>query len=175
MGQILSYPADTSPATGDKFLFQDGSSNATKHMTYGTLKDSIAGAAWTSYTPTFANTTLGNGTVTGAYVQIGKTTVVRASFVLGSTSAVASNPTVSVPVNISSSHVTNSPVGTCISLNSGVNTCPGVVQMSGAAAVLPTILVTDSTYGYHSGLAATVPFAWGTSDAIYVFLVYEAA
>lgn len=48
------------------------------------------GDAWTSYTPTWTasttNPTIGNGTLTGAYIQAGKLVIFRIRIVLGSTS-----------------------------------------------------------------------------------------
>lgn len=56
-------------------------------------------AAWSSYTPTWSNVTVGNGTNVGKYLQIGKTVLFKASFTFGTTSSAASSPiSVSLPV-----------------------------------------------------------------------------
>ena len=53
--------------------------------------------AWTSYTPTFTNLTLNNGTIDFKYVQIGKTVHVRGLLTWGSTtSATASALSISI-------------------------------------------------------------------------------
>ena len=44
------------------------------------------GGAWQTWTPTYNNLTVGNGTVTCGYKQIGKTVTFRWIFQLGSTS-----------------------------------------------------------------------------------------
>src|SRR5262245_14617589 len=53
--------------------------------------------AWTTWTPTLANLTLGNGTVTAKYRRLGKTVDYRFKFVLGSTSAVGTSPRFTLP------------------------------------------------------------------------------
>jgi len=57
------------------------------------LSDALGtGTAWTSYTPTTTNITVGNGTVTAAYARYGKTIFGRFNFTLGSTSAMGTDP-----------------------------------------------------------------------------------
>jgi hypothetical protein len=63
----------------------------------GAAATDISGA-WTAYTPTATNFTVGNGTLTGKYVQIGKTVCVRINFTAGSTSSyTASGMAISLP------------------------------------------------------------------------------
>ena len=53
----------------------------------------------TTFTPTWTNITVGNGTSTGSYVQVGDLVFVRASLVFGSTTAVSSSAAgLTVPV-----------------------------------------------------------------------------
>jgi len=55
--------------------------------------------AWSSWTPTVANMTVGNGSVTAKYTQIGKTVHWRATVVTGSTTSYTStNATFTLPV-----------------------------------------------------------------------------
>lgn len=56
--------------------------------------------AWTSFTPTVAQMTLGNGTTAAQWARVGKTIFYRGLITLGSTTTLgASAPTVSIPVN----------------------------------------------------------------------------
>jgi hypothetical protein len=48
-------------------------------------------AEWVAYTPTFANFSLGNGTVTAKYIQQGKMVTVSLQVTLGSTSSVSAS------------------------------------------------------------------------------------
>lgn len=56
-----------------------------------------AEAAWTGYTPSFVNFTLGNGTVVGRYKKVGKTVHVQVQVTVGSTSAFSGAVTISLP------------------------------------------------------------------------------
>jgi hypothetical protein len=66
-----------------------------------TYRDALKAAteAWTSYTPTATNFTVGNGTIAGKYAQVGKLIVIRVNFTGGSTSTyTASAFAISLPV-----------------------------------------------------------------------------
>lgn len=132
------------------------------------------GGAWTSYTPTFANTTLGNGTVTGAYILIGKTVHFRARFVLGTTSAVASGPTVSLPVT-SVALTVDTPLGIAIVLDGGIADYPGTLYWASTTTASPQVTNAAATYGVSNGITATVPITFGSTDNLYVQGTYEAA
>lgn len=57
-------------------------------------------SAWTSWTPTYTNLTIGNGTVVSTYLQVGKLVHFYWRFTVGSTSSSAVNMRVSLPVNV---------------------------------------------------------------------------
>jgi hypothetical protein len=131
-------------------------------------------SAWTSYTPTFTNLTVGNGTINAAYTQIGKTVIVRISFTWGSTTSATSSPTiVSLPVAARN-------VGT--SYGSG----NAYIENSGIAGYIvgPTINTSTSGVAFNvigtNGLISTAvtgaqPFTWGVADFFQTILTYEAA
>jgi hypothetical protein len=56
--------------------------------------------AWTPYTPTTSNITMGNGTVTGAYRKLGRIVHAAAAWTFGSTSALTGRPSIGVPFTI---------------------------------------------------------------------------
>ena len=56
-----------------------------------------ADLAWTSYSPTLTNLTIGNGTLTASYKLIGKTLHIRITFVYGSTTSTSGNVAVGLP------------------------------------------------------------------------------
>lgn len=64
------------------------------------VRDALTGvqAAWDTYTPTWTNLTVGNGTVIARYLQIGKTVHVRISLTGGTTSSASGAVSVSLPV-----------------------------------------------------------------------------
>lgn len=116
--------------------------------------------AWTTYTPT-TNCTVGNGTITGAYMRIGKTVSFRASFVLGSTSVIVSDATLSGPFTASAA---NNYVGAAYYVDASL-----VAFYSGFTK--GSFLGYQNTFGF---VSATAPFTWATSDIIHVSGSYEA-
>ena len=119
-------------------------------------------SAWTAYTPTIANGTLGNGTRTGSYKLIGKTCLWRASFTLGSTSTVSGDFILGLPFS-SISESANS--GNAIYLDVSTNIWYDGFYYAGYPRY-------QSTYGT---LNATNPFTWATGDVMWVYGSYEVA
>lgn len=140
------------------------------------LAGGVAGmfGAWTSYTPTFANTTLGNGTVTGKYIQIGKTVKGWASFVMGSTSAVSTAPTASLPVT-SVSYNTSLPVGITNVLDSGNANYPGLALWASTTTLLLGTALASGTYTTFQSYTSSIPVTFGSADGLFVSYEYEAA
>jgi len=137
------------------------------------LRDFANGfGAKTSYTPTLAGFTIGNGTITGSYTQIQKTVWFEAVLTFGTTTAAASAvPTCTLPVTAASSAVNASLVraqfidnGTAAYLAAGrlLTTTTCAAYIIGASG----ILTTPST---------TTPHTWANADSIYWSGVYEAA
>ena len=156
-GDLIAATANDTPArlavgTNNAFLKAD-SSTAT-----GLVWDN---SAWTSYTPSIGNGSVGNGTLVGYYKLIGKTAHFRVQFSLGSTSTISGDFAVGTPFT-------------------GVN----------AAASANAIYLDASTQFWYNGfyyegypryqqtfgtLSATTPFTWATSDVIWIYGTYEVA
>jgi hypothetical protein len=124
--------------------------------------------AWTTYTPTLTNATLGNGTLTGAYMRIGRTIIWGATFTLGSTSAVSTAPAFALPATVGSSipqhHFTAKLYDTSTATTyHGVGVC--------AAAGTNASLYTHNQVN----VTSTVPFTWATGDQFAMSGTYEAA
>jgi hypothetical protein len=117
-----------------------------------------------SYTPTWGNTgtanTLGNGTITGAYVQTGKVVHFTVTLTWGSTTSAGSgSQTVSLPIT-------------------GTGVIQGVVNYSDASlganhtgqfiTLSPTAVTLLTTGSPAGGVTATSPITWTTSDAVTV-------
>jgi hypothetical protein len=64
------------------------------------VRDALTGiqAAWSTYTPTYTNLTLGNGTAVARYNRTGKTIDLRVALTGGTTSTAAGAISVSLPV-----------------------------------------------------------------------------
>lgn len=139
-----------------------------------------AGSGWTwqTFTPTFANLTVGNGSVTARYTQTGKMVWVLLIFVLGTTSAVGTDPAFTPPVPASALYST-----------AGVNTVVGFGNMfanTAAAQGAPYFNASNASIhlGYYSPSStsntvavttATVPGTWTLNGQFTLNIFYEAA
>jgi hypothetical protein len=138
--------------------------------------------AWTSWTPTWTNLTVGNGTVTAKYQQIGKTVICNLVIVLGSTSSVTGTVAFTVPVTAASRYGTDLYVpGKSYMEDVGVNGYHGGVFNSTATGTVsttvfrPFVLITSGAYAVDTAVGTTVPFTFATGDKIGCSFEYEAA
>ena len=130
--------------------------------------------AWTSWTPTWTNLTVGNGTNSSKYTQVGKLIIARVAFLFGSTSSISGGISFTLPV-------------TSVSYTEGGFYGRGVLRDAGTAeyACLLDISTTTQAIVYAEGaagsyvnataLSSTIPFTWTTNDHISGILIYEAA
>jgi hypothetical protein len=123
------------------------------------------GDAWASYTPTTSAITLGNGTLSGAYMEAGKFVTFRARFILGGTSAITGSPTFTLPVTGTARTFTGDALYYDTSASAFFG---GFAFNSGASSV---VLRSDAS----ASLSSTVPFTWTTGDEILINGTYEAA
>jgi hypothetical protein len=130
-------------------------------------------AVWTTWSPTYANLTIGNGTVTARYMEMGETFVAHWVFTLGSSSAVGTGPTVSLPVTTGSAVET--PIGTAYMLNAGTQGYHGIVLIATSTTVRIVGSLSSGTYVEDVTVSATVPFTWGTADKLIIAVVGERA
>jgi hypothetical protein len=145
----------TTPADSD--AFKDG---ALAMRTLGNGIDSTLGVVtnWTSYTPTTASITIGNGTMVARYYRIGKTVHYFAKFTLGSTSAIAADASISPPFTSAQDYV-----GSATYYDTSA-----AVYYNGFTK--SNFLGYQGLYGYISN---TVPMTWATGDVIRVSATYE--
>ena len=137
---------------------------------YGTALD------WKTWTPTYANITVGNGTVTARYIQIGDTVHCYFELVFGSTTTIAASATISAPVTASSSYpAQRAYVGPVRMEESGVATTTGIVRLESTTTLRPIVTTASTSYTQESGVTSTVPFTWGTADRLFFSATYEAA
>jgi hypothetical protein len=123
---------------------------------------------WQSYSPTYVNFTLGNGTVNySVYSQIGKTVFFRFKITLGTTSSVSSNATISLPVTARVGD--NLPIGLFIANN---GTYYGGTLWSTTTTSAQFIVRNTNT---ETGIGSSTPFAWAATNSMYGTGTYEAA
>ena len=127
---------------------------------------------YTTWTPTWTNLTVGNGTVTARYTQIGKTVKFDLKVVFGSTTAISGVPIFTLPVTVARNSANVSYHFEDVGTNNFVN--PGYLGIG----------VTDMPLQYGSttgdslillNVSATAPFTWTTNDKIIVSAIYEVA
>lgn len=133
--------------------------------------------AWTSWTPTFTNLTVGNGTHASKYSQIGKTVFFRMQFTLGTTSVVGTSPNFTLPVT-SVSLIG----GSQIALGRGVLFDTSAASYFGASALYnsttTSVMAAEGSAGAiinYTSITSLVPFTWATGDTLASFGMYEGA
>jgi hypothetical protein len=135
------------------------------------------GWTWQSWSPTYANLTIGNGTVSASYTQIGKTVFFYWTFVMGNTSVVGTSPTISFPVTTASKYQSNDKLGTGASKSGATDSFLSAAWVT-TTTFCPVAWGAASTYvGGLATLTATVPGTWSGAAADYIRLsgFYEAA
>ena len=134
-------------------------------------------AAWQTFTPTYVNLTVGNGTTVARYVQIGKTVYGYLRFTLGSTSSVGTNPEFHVPVTQNSNVPDFLPTGNAVITDTGTENYLGIsVLRTGSPATIRFMrtLISGSS-AIPASITSTAPFTWTTSDILFMSFQYEAA
>lgn len=128
-----------------------------------------------SYTPTFTNFTIGNGTITYAkFMMSGKKVSVRVRVVLGSSSAMGNTPELSLPVT-SATYVIHAPLGFANLQDTGTNQFKGFVNYFNTTNVFFQNLAVTGSNITGGTITSTVPFTWTTSDEFHLNFNYEAA
>jgi hypothetical protein len=124
------------------------------------LRDPLTGAqaAWTSWAPTIANWTLGNGTISGAYFRTGKTFHYRFKFTFGSTTTPAGTLLFTVPLTPNASN--NHPIGRATINDSGAAFHPALGLNSNGTHIY---FIAD---GGTQIVNATNPMTWATGDTL---------
>jgi hypothetical protein len=139
------------------------------------------GAAWTSYTPTWAaattNPTLGNGTKSGAYIQAGKLVIFRIVIVGGSTTTWGSGVyTFSYPVAPLDNSTNGNPGINAFYWDAGVSDTKPFAGMGVGQSSTSFRVVMTSNDSYMSAVIPVVGTnARGAGDKINIAGTYEAA
>lgn len=134
-----------------------------------------SGWAWQTWTPSYGNINIGNGTVIAKYTQIGKTVIARYNLVFGTTTTLSSSQTISLPVTASSAYTAGvDPLGSLVGVHS-TTYAGGVAYFVNTTTLGFYIWNVAGTYLTQSSITSTVPFTWATSDQLLFEIVYEAA
>ena len=147
-----------------------GSNNALVTAASGEATGLKYAGLWTTYTPTFSGTTLGNGSVSGSYCQIADTAFFRATFILGSTSSIAGPVDCSLPLTASTYGTFDfMNVISQYTDNSTTSFYPSAANIAiGSSSVRLGVTSTSGNYAQYTDYVANVPVAAATSDRIQV-------
>lgn len=131
-------------------------------------------SAWTSYTPTLSNITLGNGSAVASFQRVGKTITATCLFQAGSSTAYSAGTLAfSLPVTPSTNYTTvgNYAVGDAVVQNGATTTRVPATAFINTSGNL-NFMVTNAANTIASN---TVPGTFGTSAVISWTVVYQAA
>jgi hypothetical protein len=173
-GDLFTYstaPARLAVGNNGETLVAD--SAATTGLAY---KSAATLYPWTTWSPTYSNLTIGNGTVTARYQQIGKLVTVFWKLVWGSTTSFTAYPIIALPVAAAQNDILISGVSQLADASAGTIFNGYVWSETGGTAFQPMATNASSTYAYSSYLTAnTIPMTWTTSDVMICRFTYEAA
>ena len=131
---------------------------------------------WKTWTPTYANISVGNGTVVARYVQIGDKFRAQYMLTFGSTTTMGTAHTISLPVTADTSFTASRlNLGPAILFEDGTAVNHGFVKQNSSTTVTVVVFNAASTYLQGTAITATVPFTWGTSDILSFNISGEAA
>ena len=136
------------------------------------LDANILSQAWTAWTPSWGNLSVGNGTLVARYTRIGKTVLFEVKLTFGSTTSISGTVTFSFPVT---AYFTASLIlGACRLSNTGTASTDGKVILSSNTTGTLYVNNTDSAYLGITALSSSVPHTWAETDVIGFTGFYEA-
>lgn len=136
------------------------------------------GTAWTSWSISWTNLTVGNGVTNATYQRVGRYIAFRASLVFGTTTSIAGSVSLSLPATVvDHGGVGLHPLGVCILFDTSAgNQYDGVIKYNTTSlAVIKAKSVSGANVLVNTDLSSTAPFTWATGDEIHVHGFVEAA
>lgn len=155
-GQVLT--ADSTAATGLAWTTASG----------GTV-------TYTTWTPTWTNLTVGNGTVVARYGTSGKFVNFAIGIQLGSTSSVSGTIEFTLPKTPKNTTLDIDQYVYTAFLKAGVDIYYGATELAASTKGVVFSMLANGTYVSRQGTSATAPFTWGNGDVIQITGVYEEA
>jgi hypothetical protein len=133
--------------------------------------------AWTSFTPTWANLTVGNGTVTAFQITIGNLYTYYINLVFGSTTTISGHVKIPNPVASAGYATIASPISKVICYDSSAAKQYEAYGETGDSGTRNNLLISDvsGTYPDATVVNATQPFTWAVNDELRVVAQYRIA
>jgi hypothetical protein len=127
---------------------------------------------WNAYTPTLGGWTIGNGTLSGAYLRFGSLVAFRAELTIGSSTTItATAPTISLPSGASGATGAQIVGSTCDFVDSSaVQRYPAYVRFASGDTSKCQVFALASPL---TVLGTTTPFTWAAGDIVRVSGFYE--
>jgi len=134
------------------------------------------GEATASWSPSYTNLTVGNGTVVAKFTRVNKLIYGYWKITLGSTSAITGAVRVSFPVSIATDNK-EFIIGSTIFVDASTSTnyFGFLYNDTLADTMFGTVLNASATYATQQNVSATVPVAFATGDILKYSFLYEAA
>lgn len=132
--------------------------------------DGLDALQWTTYSPTIANFTQGNGTVSARYARLGTLVFFRVDIVLGGTSAVTGTITVSLPVTAAAATGVAA-IGYGEAIDSGTNAFPLTLRQTSTTEGTPVTYASGTV----ANINGTNPHAWASTDELHLAGCFVAA
>jgi hypothetical protein len=136
------------------------------------------GFSYTSYTPTYTNFTLGNGTVSTSYATSGDFVHFVGTIFWGSTTSASGNIKISLPfaaANVVGGFGTAVPTTGSILVDDSANVFYKVIAYINPSTDLSFVTETGDPNRWGSSVTNTVPTTWTTTDRFMFDIVYRKA
>ena len=135
---------------------------------------------WTTWSPSYTNLTIGNGTVVARYrpAKHGDDTIIAVfELLFGSATTIdGGNPTISTPVTAASSYTTpRHHIGPAYIQDTGSLARPGMVRLESTTTFSVSVFDASATYLSNASITATIPMTWTTGDLLSFTATFEAA
>jgi hypothetical protein len=168
-GDIVAASANDTPAR-----LAVGANNTFLRANSATATGLEYAGTYTTFTPTWNNLTVGNGTNTGRYLRIGNFVHVTQKLTFGSTTSIGSNVTVNMPISPSTTSGDVN-MGGITYLDTGVKGYIGFANLTSSGLMQPLVCDSSGTYLGNAGIGTNTPHTWGTGDEMFINYLYEAA
>lgn len=134
-------------------------------------------AAWTSWSPSWTNLTIGSATVSGAYFQIGKIVHGRLNVIFAADTSITGTPTFTLPVTSISYPGTAALniLGVMQILDSGTAVHTGSIVWASTTTAQFRYFSVSGSLVVATTITSTAPMTWTTNDVIGISITYEAA
>jgi hypothetical protein len=125
-----------------------------------------AAGAWTSFTPSWTNLTVGNGVVSAAYSKFNKILFVRVYFDFGSTSSLTSNLQMTLPASLTQNTASQEVIGHAQITKTGVFATLGLVAVNTSTTVKIQTWLSSGTYPSVRNVEPTVPVVFASDTNV---------